>query len=674
MRTRTTAPRWRGAVLGLAALVGMATGSIGFTAAAEAATVTYTATQTFAPPPAIAYGGTAGGDGWAVALTGASVYNVYHHLESTIVACHHQLDATSCWGPKTITDGSGGQFSTASHTGLWINKATGRLYLYGTRHADLTGGVVCFDTAAADAGGNPFCGFTALTAAGESPEQQQAGVGGGPDQTMSAISEPVSIGGKWYAFNYVPGAPAATSSGVGGRNALLCFDQTTLAACSGQPYPVGLGAGAISDTFYPVPPVAGVAGRVLVPATVTAGAQLACFDPATGAVCAGSWPIALTDPYIGVDGPAFPLLAATGAATGFCLPTEAMPCFGTAGASVPTPAGLAAAFPKNTRWNGNAVTVGTRVYLPVGRRVNSAGAVTVPDEVACYDAATAAGCAGFPKVMSGLEELYTVNEDPYRPTCLWVNADTGSGSQIQNFDAFTGAACFGPSRVVGADIVVPSVACKPAAFTTLQVTAPTRSTYTKGNVTVLDGTGAELPGGTGLTLDASGGVSLAGLHPSDHRAAAVPDQARRGRHDALADRQGQLDRDRRPDVPQARHHVDQPVRRRQRFWPPPRPRGRRHRRRHRRSRHRRSRHRRSRHRRSRHRRSRHRRSRAGLHHTGHPGPAEGSGQGHHAKQSKPQQPTRHVSSQGQAHQQSQGPVVRPPCVAGYQKRISVPGW
>jgi hypothetical protein len=518
MRTRTKASRWRGAVLGLAVLVGAGMGTGLGVAGAEAATVTYTATQTFAPPPAVAYGGTAGGDGWAVALTATSVYNIYHHLESTIVACHHQSDAASCWGPKTVTDSSGGGFSTASHTGLWINKTTGRLYLYGTRHADLTGGVICFDTVAADAGTNPFCGFTALTAAGESPEHQQAGVGGGPGQTMSAISEPVGVGGRWYAFNYVPGSPAAAgagssggSGGATGRNALLCFDQTTLASCSGQPYAVDLGVGPISDTFYPVPPVAGVAGRVLVPATVTAGARLACFDPATGVACTGSWPIAVTAPYIGVDGPAFPLLAATGAATGFCLPTQVTPCFGITGAPLPTPVGLAAALPSSTRWNGNSVTVGTRVYLPVGRRANSAGTITIPDEVACYDAATAAGCAGFPKVLSGLTEVYTVNEDPYRPTCLWVNADTGNGAQIQNFDAFTGAACIGASRVVGADVVVPSVICRPTAFTTLQVSSPARNAYAKGNVTVLDATGAALPGGTGLTLDATGSVSLAGL-------------------------------------------------------------------------------------------------------------------------------------------------------------------
>ena len=73
-----------------------------------------------------------------------------------------------------------------------------------------------------------FCGFTALSA-----------VGDGYVSGYGAISDPMQVGTKLYAFNYFP------SAGVtGSRNQLLCFDTTTDAACAGQPFTVNLGLAA----------------------------------------------------------------------------------------------------------------------------------------------------------------------------------------------------------------------------------------------------------------------------------------------------------------------------------------------------------------------------------------------------------------------------------------------
>ncbi len=99
---------------------------------------------------------------------------------------------------------------------------------------------------------------------------------------------------------------------------------------------------------------------------------------------------------------------------------------------------------------------------------------------------TNATCASFPKSFVNLSYLYTVNADPQRPDCIWVNADGGSG-QIQNLDAYTGGSCGqGPIRVLASSMVVPTQLCMPATYTSLQVTSPAPGTYTSGTVQFLE--------------------------------------------------------------------------------------------------------------------------------------------------------------------------------------------
>src|SRR5262249_18686652 len=118
----------------------------------------------------------------------------------------------------------------------------------------------------------------------------------------------------------------------------------------------------------------------------------------------------------------------------------------------------------------------------------------------------------FPRAFTnpGLSLLYTVNEDPQRPDCLWVNAD--SGTQIQNFDAFNGGGCGqGPIRVLASTSVAPSALCTPGSYTSLQVTSPARSAYTSGTVSFRDPSNNAIPGAADVPLDATGTASLTGL-------------------------------------------------------------------------------------------------------------------------------------------------------------------
>ena len=156
----------------------------------------YSAHESIPAPPASNFAGSAGGDGWGLAFTTAAVYNVFHHDSVLQVACHLQKNATPCWAPKTITDGSGNNFASAGQPGLWMDQANGHLYVFATRVNDQTAGVVCIDTTQPGSVLDPFCGFTALSAVGAAPMTFG----------FSDLSDPVVVGTSWYAFNGPRGA------------------------------------------------------------------------------------------------------------------------------------------------------------------------------------------------------------------------------------------------------------------------------------------------------------------------------------------------------------------------------------------------------------------------------------------------------------------------------------
>src|SRR5690242_4409063 len=98
MAARRTSTRTSCAIL-IALLLAVTTALVGGTSgqlAGAASTTTYTGTQTIPVPPESSYSGSAGGDGWAVALSSTEVFNVFHHDSSLVVACHLQSDASEC--------------------------------------------------------------------------------------------------------------------------------------------------------------------------------------------------------------------------------------------------------------------------------------------------------------------------------------------------------------------------------------------------------------------------------------------------------------------------------------------------------------------------------------------------------------------------------------------------
>jgi pimeloyl-ACP methyl ester carboxylesterase len=212
--------------------------------------------------------------------------------------------------------------------------------------------------------------------------------------------------------------------------------------------------------------------------------------------------VALGAPYDSSAGAPFPLMSTTGEIDGLCLPTGADPCFDLSGASATPPATMASVITATSGWNGPALVLGPRVYIPDGNT----------DQVECFDYSTAASCANFPFQPSNLGLLYTVTADWQRPTCIWVNSDNGS-AQIQNFDAYTAGGCGqGPIRVLASSFVVPTQLCIPTTYTSLQVLSPPPASYTSGTVTFEDADGNPIPGTIVEPLDATGTVSLTGLN------------------------------------------------------------------------------------------------------------------------------------------------------------------
>ncbi len=471
----------RAAVATVSALcVAVALVALGGAASAGGATVTYSAKVTLPAQPSSNFAGAGGGgDGWAVALSSTSVYNVFHHSGSLQVECHVQANASVCPGyPKTVTDGSSNNFYTSIAPGLYLRQANGKLYVPVVRASDLTGGVACIDTKSSAP--NPFCGFTALTPVGDSP------IGG-----TSGLSDPVQIGTNWYVFNEVAGTPS------GAEDKILCFSLKTFKPCAGQPYAYNYGSFPLSGFTYSWP--MGFAGTKLYTQLVGSTTKLGCFDTKTHKACSGSWPVSVA----GASEAPFPKLNAKGAPVGICLHISSTPCYTPKGASSPTPAALPAAIGSGYQYDGQAVVLGARVYV-TSNATNS---------VDCFDWATNKSCPNFPHTFVNLGLLYTVNRDPYRPSCIWVNADNGS-EQIQNFDAFSAGPCAdAPYRVFAAAIVATPHACIPAKYSSLSIVSPAYKKYTSATVEFDNNNGVPIAGIATHHL-VKGKTSLADLHLS----------------------------------------------------------------------------------------------------------------------------------------------------------------
>ena len=200
---------------------------------------------------------------------------------------------------------------------------------------------------------------------------------------------------------------------------------------------------------------AAIGTKVIIPVTTDSTQKLACFDASTQTDCSGAWPVALGFSYVSSAGAPFPLLDPAGAITGFCLPTGTDPVLHAGRRRGATPTNLA-----------SVVTVPRRgtARRSCSARGSTSRTVTPTRSTASTTAPAPAAPTSQRRSAAASAYLYTVNPDPQRPTCIWVNSDNGT-AQIQNFDAYTSGPCGqGDVRVLGSQFVVNQAACTPNTY------------------------------------------------------------------------------------------------------------------------------------------------------------------------------------------------------------------
>ena len=364
-------------------------------------------------PPVAATTTATGGDGFSPILHrradgGVEAWNMYHHTAPATpkLVCTDLNAGALCAGgpwPKPVNTapgpfGSGATGDVQSPMAPQYVADPGNpdvVFYAGSTTASV--GVGCLDLAA-----RANCGFVPLAATGGSPS------------SVNGLTGLVAVGGNAY--------------GVDTTGRVLCLVLASRAPCAGQPYPAivpgnGDTPGAGLTNYVGAMAVAG--GKVF--ASSSTGPSLGCFDPATGAACAG-WSSARPVAGGGATYNAFTAFDTSGAAVGACATSTGSAtstCYSLAGGSLPAPAfgysatGVLAFAPTAVSGPDGHL----RSYLPIW----GGG---YPGNTACYDWTAAATCVGFaapvghPTVNGGATRDYGYAYDG-TTRCLFGLGDAG---------------------------------------------------------------------------------------------------------------------------------------------------------------------------------------------------------------------------------------------------------
>jgi CshA-type fibril repeat protein len=418
-------------------------------------------------PGGSSFSGSSGGDGWDVFFTRTQVLNVWHHNSSRYnLDCHVRSTGASCATPVYGINGfQTPNGSSGTSVGDKVYSAVGQT-------ASSSIGVLCTDTSTI-----PFtsCGFTSL-------------VPGSAD--YNNIGTQSRLGDRLFV-------PVATATG--GR--LACFDMAAGAACPAQPY--------VFTGFSSAPTVPAFSfaedGRVFVTAN-----KIWCFD-ATGAVCAGSWPVGS---YSGYVHRAVPRHDSVGALTGVCMILPAGNCFDLLGAATTMPAALQSLLAAKPV--GDFAQIGYGQYDGSStRQYWFSGAVGGPTVPVCWDWAAGAACAGFQTTTSIQSLRYAIVVDPLNDTCLWSNGDNGAIAPFSAITGSPGCAASDPAVVIPYTTAVPRLSCAEVGrlrgWQSVTVSTPAGLSPSSLRVTVRNQAGASIPGYVDLTPDSDGVIDLSAL-------------------------------------------------------------------------------------------------------------------------------------------------------------------
>jgi len=393
--------------------------------------------------------GGSGGDGFSPIITATRIFNVNHH-NPTRVECHELSTGAVCAGyPFAVPSGA----ITGGATRGVIDQVSGHLWVAGQR----TGGAKelgfeCIVVGQDSTTTPSSCGFVSTGNGQLVLDQGDNGIYGG------SISSGDEYGRRLYAID---------SDGN-----IHCVDMAAAAACSGQPYDLGLpntdgyGAGLtrIGDSSKFIGRTNAVSSG---PIHDNGGgpSNVVCFDAATNALCAGWSGVVVMGAGVGsLNGDAISAQTGSGWDT-FCgilnAGAPAANLNGTTltvqcrklsdGSSESVPAGMNGTGLTNGEsgwqfgtWNLEmADTSGTRVYFTMLRYVQDNfldfDPRTTTDRLVCYDFATHAVCPNFPQdfsAPSGHNAYTTTYATAVDPTgsCVWTLGDSG---QMVQHDATT---------------------------------------------------------------------------------------------------------------------------------------------------------------------------------------------------------------------------------------------
>lgn len=364
------------------------------------------------------------GDGWEALFFGDKIYNVFHHypdqgIRGKLLDCHSKYSGTSCAGYASggtyASSEAGRAFGTgpddlftAFNNNAAVDRATGRTYVAGGRGTNDIG-VVCQDFPNARS-----CGFTKFaTTATANVDWLTQMVGG------------AHIGTRFYF--------------AGPTARIYCFDYSLGSTCSGYP------SSGIAGTTYVDDPSGSFRSRAagwsslknfddryifgtFMNSADSRAKDLTCIDTNTNSICPG-YPIKNVSNAASLiwNTTLAPLLDQGGGVEGICAgaATDDLDakyrCFSLSGAPRSPPWTLPPGLVGWMNIDGVQV-VDKKVYFAMTAPGSSANPFAA--SYYCWDFETYNTC--FATSSSGQTmKAYTIRQDPFKPTCIWVTGDVG---------------------------------------------------------------------------------------------------------------------------------------------------------------------------------------------------------------------------------------------------------
>ncbi len=440
--------------------------------------------------PAAIFSGNAGGDGFNVAQANGHIYNVFHHDNSVIVNCHDELTSELCdynsidWPVVVTSEVGAGMYSSA-----FINTAETKLYVWAIKRGE-SAGIQCMNLADAS-----DCGYQVLSTIENEGSTVIIDIGS---------SEYVDWGSGAQISNRIF-APFAQSDG---QTWLACFDLKKELACNETAFEgpaLEPGVESFEGSIFNGPHAFAYGQKVYSDYFnyYSSATSVVCWDNATQSLCDGDWP------NIGFSTSGFmPILNQLGEVESICSLNMGMGnrCINAqTGENVDIP-NYVSEFPTEGQiaaFIGQSLIFGKKV-VTIATGIGSIGIISCLD----YSTETPILC-GFLE-LPDTSFIYSLNRDPHRPTCVWINAD-GGDAQITNFDVLTmEQGCSGSLRTSLLQLSTKAEGCDVASWDSVEITSP--SNWSSASITVLDQNGEVLPGGDAVEISsANTATSLAGV-------------------------------------------------------------------------------------------------------------------------------------------------------------------